>query len=29
MEPKKNSPFVGYEYKEATVPDEKASFYMD
>ncbi|MDO5348683.1 MAG: hypothetical protein Q4E86_01980 [Lachnospiraceae bacterium] len=29
MEQKKNNPFVGYEYKEVTVPSDQASLYMD
>ena len=29
MEQKKNSPFIGYEYKEVTVPSEQASQYLD
>lgn len=29
MEQKKNSPFIGYEYKEVTVPGEQVSQYMD
>ena len=29
MEEKENRPFVGYEYKEVTVPGEQASLYWD
>lgn len=29
MEQKKETPFVGYEYKEITVPGEQASMYLD
>ncbi|MGN1248620.1 MAG: hypothetical protein ACI4XW_00970 [Candidatus Spyradocola sp.] len=29
MTPKKDTPYIGYEYKEATVPAQQASMYMD
>ena len=29
MEQKRQTPFVGYEYKEITVPSERASMFMD
>lgn len=29
MDQKKETPFIGYEYKEITVPSEQASMYMD
>lgn len=29
MEAQKNAPFIGYEYKELTVPGEQASMYLD
>lgn len=29
MEQKKETPFVGYEYKEITVPNDQVSLYMD
>lgn len=29
MEDKKKTPFIGYDYKEVTVPSEQASFYRD
>lgn len=29
MDQKRETPFVGYEYKEITVPSEQASMYMD